>query len=139
MLSNLFKLINSPVHFFKTACQRRGRSASTGCRGLIHQRIFLCPPAEQQVVIADVPEVVPDHFNVRVDNHIPTIWGQTARGLLGESTYCEYELVNYFRQFDLSVTVDESTIAADLKHGVLTLTLSKVAEAQPRKIAVAVS
>jgi HSP20 family molecular chaperone IbpA len=27
---------------------------------------------------------------------------------------------------------------ADLQHGVLTLTLSKVAEAQPRKIAVAV-
>jgi HSP20 family protein len=47
--------------------------------------------------------------------------------------------VNYFRQFDLSAKVDESKIAAELKQGVLTLTLSKVAEAQPRKIAVAVS
>jgi HSP20 family molecular chaperone IbpA len=35
--------------------------------------------------------------------------------------------------------VDESQIAADLKQGVLTLTLSKVVEAQPRKIAVAAS
>jgi HSP20 family protein len=94
---------------------------------------------EGLVVIADVPGVTPDHFDVRVDNHILTIWGQAAHGLSAEPTYREYELVNYFRQFDLSAKVDESQIAADLKHGVLTLTLSKVADAQPRKIAVAVS
>jgi HSP20 family protein len=94
---------------------------------------------EGLVVIADVPGVTPDHFDVRVDNHILTIWGQAAHGLPAEPTYREYELVNYFRQFDLSAKVDESQIAADLKQGVLTLTLSKVAEAQPRKIAVAVS
>jgi HSP20 family protein len=94
---------------------------------------------EGLVVIADVPGVTPDHFDVRVDNHILTIRGQAVHGLPGEPTYREYELVNYFRQFDLSAKVDESKIAADLKQGVLTLTLSKVAEAQPRKIAVTVS
>ena len=94
---------------------------------------------EGLVVIADVPGVTPDHFEVHVDNHILTIRGQAAHGLPAEPTYREYELVNYFRQFDLSAKVDESQIAADLKHGVLTLTLSKVAEAQPRTIAVAVS
>ena len=94
---------------------------------------------EGLVVIADVPGVTPEHFDVRVDNHILTIWGQAAHGLPGEPTYREYELVPYFRQFDLSAKVDESQIAADLKQGVLTLTLSKVAEAQPRKIAVTVS
>jgi HSP20 family protein len=94
---------------------------------------------EGLVVIADVPGVTPDRFDVRVDSHILTIWGQAAHGLPAEPTYREYELVNYFRQFDLSAKVDESQIAADLKHGVLTLTLSKVAEAQPRQIAVAVS
>ena len=93
---------------------------------------------EGLVVIADVPGVTPDHCDVRVDHHILTIWGQAAPGLPGEPTSREYELVNYFRQFELSAKVDESTIAADLQHGVLTLTLSKVAEAQPRKIAVAV-
>jgi HSP20 family protein len=94
---------------------------------------------EGLVVIADVPGVTPDHFDVHVDNHILTIRGQAAHGLPGEPTYREYELAHYFRQFELSAKVDESTIAADLKQGVLTLTLSKVAEAQPRKIAVAVS
>ena len=94
---------------------------------------------EGLVVIADVPGVTPDHCDVRVDHHILTIRGQVAHALPGEPTYREYELVNYFRQFELSAKVDESTIVADLQHGVLTLTLSKVAEAQPRKIAVAVS
>ena len=93
---------------------------------------------EGLVVIADVPGVTPDHCDVRVDHHILTIRGQAAPGLPGEPTYREYELVQYFRQFELSAKVDESTIVADLQHGVLTLTLSKVAEAQPRKIAVAV-
>ena len=87
----------------------------------------------------DVPGVTPDHIDVRVDHHLLTIWGRASHGLPAEATYREYELVNYFRQFDLSAKVDESQIAADLKHGVLTLTLSKVADAQPRKIAVAVS
>ena len=106
---------------------------------------YVTPPVdiyempEGLVVIADVPGVTPDHFDVRVDNHILTILGQAAHGLPAEATYCEYELVHYFRQFELSAKVDGSNIAADLKHGVLTLTLSKVAEAQPRKIAVAVS
>ena len=106
---------------------------------------YVTPPVdiyempEGLVVIADVPGVTPDHFDVRVDNHILTIRGQAAHGLPGEPTYREYELVHYFRQFDLSAKVDESQIAADLKQGVLTLTLSKVAEAQPRKIAVTVS
>lgn len=94
---------------------------------------------EGLVVIADIPGVTPDRCDVRVDNHILTIRGQAAPGLPGEPTSREYELVHYFRQFELGAQVDESTIAADLKHGVLTLTLSKVVEAQPRKIAVAVS
>jgi HSP20 family molecular chaperone IbpA len=106
---------------------------------------YVTPPVdiyetpEGLVVIADVPGGTPDHFDVRVDNHILTIRGQAAHGLPGEPTYREYELVPYFRQFDLSAKVDESQIAADLKQGVLTLTLSKVAEVQPRKIAVAAS
>jgi HSP20 family protein len=94
---------------------------------------------EGLVVIADIPGVTPDHCDVRVDHHLLTIRGQAAYGLPGEPTYREYEWVDYFRQFELSAQVDESTIGADLKHGVLTLTLAKVAEAPPRKIAVAVS
>lgn len=94
---------------------------------------------EGLVVMADVPGVAQEHLDVRVDNHILTIRGQTAHALPVEPTYREYELVNYFRQFELSDKVDTGNITADLKHGVLTLTLPKAEAAKPRKIAVAVS
>ena len=91
------------------------------------------------VVTADIPGVTQEHLDVRVDNHVLTIRGQSAYTPSAEPSYREYELVNYFRQFELSDKVDESKITADLQHGVLTLTLPKAEEAKPRKIAVAVS
>ena len=91
------------------------------------------------VVTADLPGVTHEHLDVRVDNHVLTIRAQADHAPLAEPNYREYELVNYFRQFELSDKVDESKISADLKHGVLTLMLPKAEEAKPRKIAVAVN
>ena len=91
------------------------------------------------VVMADLPGITHEHLDVRVDNHILTIRAQAVRAQRAEPTYREFELVNYFRQFELSDKVDESRISADLKHGVLILNLPKAEEAKPRRIAVAVS
>jgi HSP20 family molecular chaperone IbpA len=90
------------------------------------------------MVMADVPGVTQEQLEIRVDNHILTIRGQVSGKSMSGSTYREYELVSYFRQFELSDKVDESKITADLKHGVLTLNLPKAEEAKPRKIAVSV-
>lgn len=106
---------------------------------------YVTPPVdiydlpEGLVVTADVPGVTHEHLDVRVDNHILTIQAQAAPVNLAEPTYREYELVNYFRQFELSDKVDEGKISAELKHGVLTLTLAKAEDAKPRQIAVAIS
>ena len=43
---------------------------------------------------------------------------------------------NFRRSFSLSNSVDQDKIRADLKDGVLTLTLPKAEQAKPRKIAV---
>jgi HSP20 family protein len=90
------------------------------------------------MVMADVPGVTQERLDIRVDKHVLTIRGQVFENNIPGSTYREYELVSYFRQFELSDKVDESKITADLKHGVLTLSLPKAEEAKPRKIAVAV-
>lgn len=106
---------------------------------------YIAPPVdiyevtEGLVVMADVPGVTQEQLEVRVDNHVLTIRGQIADSAVSDSAYREYELVSYFRQFELSEKVDESKITADLKHGVLTLNLPKAEEAKPRKIAVAVN
>jgi HSP20 family molecular chaperone IbpA len=129
----------------KTVAMPDTQEMDTQPEGTRTRERYVAPPVdiyetpEGLVVIADVPGVTPDHVDVRVDNHILTIQGQAVHRPPAEPTYREYELVNYFRQFELSAKVDESEIVAELKQGVLTLTLSKVAEARPRKIAVAVS
>jgi HSP20 family protein len=91
------------------------------------------------VVLADVPGVAQEALEVRVDNNMLTIRGHARHGVPGEVTYREYELVNFFRQFELSDKVDQGRITADLKCGVLTLNLPKAEEAKPRQIEVCVA
>jgi HSP20 family protein len=108
-----------------------------------HER-YVAPPVdiyetrEGLVVLADVPGVAQEALEVRVDNHMLTIRGHARHGVPGEVTYREYELVNFFRQFELSDKVDQGRITADLKCGVLTLNLPKAEEAKPRQIEVRV-
>jgi HSP20 family protein len=109
-----------------------------------HER-YVAPPVDIYetrdglVVLADVPGVAQEALEVRVDNNMLTIRGHARHGVPGEVTYREYELVNFFRQFELSDKVDQGRITADLKCGVLTLNLPKAEEAKPRQIEVCVA
>ena len=103
---------------------------------------YLTPPVdiyetpESLVVIADLPGIDPAHLEVRVDQNILTLRGQTQYQMPGALRYREYTLVSFFRQFELGEQIDQDGIRADLKQGVLTLTLPKAAKAQPRAITV---
>jgi HSP20 family molecular chaperone IbpA len=109
------------------------------------QEQYVTPPvdiyetAEGLVVKADLPGVAKENLDVRVENNLLTIRGKSAHVAPGEPIYREYELVNFFRQFELNERVDQAKISADLKHGVLTLQLPKAEEAKPRKIDVKVA
>jgi HSP20 family protein len=91
------------------------------------------------VVMADLPGVPKNNLDVRVENNVLTIQGRPADKSPGEQVYREYELVNFFRQFELSDRVDQAKISAELKHGVLTLHLPRAEEAKPKKIDIKVS
>jgi len=105
---------------------------------------YLIPPVdiyetpEGLVVMADLPGVSKDGVEVHVENGVLTFRGSSNHAAPGERTYREYELVNFFRQFELSDKVDQSKISAELKHGVLTLHLPKAEEVKPRKVEVKV-
>src|SRR5262249_24440842 len=108
-----------------------------------HER-YVAPPVDIYetrdglVVLADLPGVAQDALAVRVDNNVLTIRGQAHHAVPGEVIYREHELVNSFRQFELSDKVAQNRITADLKCGVLTLQLPKAEEAKPRQIEVRV-
>ncbi len=87
-------------------------------------------------VIADMPGVGTDDLDVRVEQGILTLQAKAKSSLPGEPYYREFQLVNFFRQFELPDVVDVSKISAELKNGVLTLRLPKSEAAKPRRIQV---
>ena len=80
------------------------------------------------VVLADLPGVAKDGLDLRVENNLLTIRGKPAHSAPGDVVYREYDLVNFFRQFELNERVDQPKISAELKNGVLTLKLPKAAK-----------
>lgn len=110
-----------------------------------HHERYVAPPVdiyetrEGLVVLADVPGVAPEALDVRVDHNVLTIRGHARHVVPGEVTYREYDLVNFFRQFELNDKVDQSHITADLKSGVLTVHVPKAQDAKPRQIEVQVA
>jgi HSP20 family molecular chaperone IbpA len=126
-----------------TAAKERNTAGREETRS---QERYVTPPVDIYengdglVVKADLPGVAKDNLDVRVENGLLTIQtkpGQTPSG--GAPIYREYELVNFFRQFELSDKVDQQKISADLKHGVLTLKLPRAEEAKPKRIDVKIA
>lgn len=108
------------------------------------QEAYVTPPvdiyetADGLVVKADLPGVTKADLDLRVENNLLTIRGRAAHCAPGDVLYREYNLQNFFRQFELSDKVDQGKISAELQHGVLTLNLPKAEEAKPRRIDVRV-
>jgi HSP20 family protein len=89
-------------------------------------------------VILEMPGVEKGNVNVRVEEGVLVVEGRLDltkyRGL--QPLYTEYNIGNYARSFRLSNAIDQDKIGAELKDGVLSLTLSKAEKAKPRTIRV---
>ena len=89
-------------------------------------------------VILEMPGVEKGNVDVRVEEGVLFVEGRLDltkyRGL--QPLYTEYNIGNYARSFRLSNAIDRDKIGAELKDGVLSLTLPKAEKAKPRTIQV---
>jgi HSP20 family molecular chaperone IbpA len=89
-------------------------------------------------VILEMPGVEKGNVDVRVEDGVLSVEGRLDltkyRGL--QPLYTEYNIGNYSRSFRLSNAIDQDKIGAELKDGVLSLTLQKAEKAKPRTIQV---
>jgi len=89
-------------------------------------------------LLADIPGVKVNDLNIDLKESILTLSGDVApfEGADEQDILVEYEIGRYFRQFTIPEVIDQSKIDANLRDGVLRLTLPKLEKAAPRKIAV---
>jgi HSP20 family protein len=90
------------------------------------------------VLTADVPGLTEGDIQISVAGDTVTLRGERNVAVPeGYSTHRrERSAVNFAKSYQLPTRVDADKVVATLKHGVLTLTLPKVAEAQPRQISI---
>ena len=89
-------------------------------------------------VILEMPGVEKGNVEVHVEDGVLNVEGRLDltkyQGL--QPLYTEYNIGHYARSFRLSNKINQDKIGAELKEGVLSLTLPKVEEAKPRTIQV---
>lgn len=103
---------------------------------------YIVPPVdiyedrEGLTVVADLPGAQPSALDIRVDQGVLTIEARTSHQAPGDPIYREYQLVNFYRQFQLPDKVAVDQIGANLQNGVLRLKLPWAPTIRPRQIKV---
>jgi len=89
----------------------------------------------------ELPGIPKDSIKVDLDKDTLRVetTADCGKAAGGETLLREFDACNFTREFVLSRDLDREHIAASWSDGVLTLEVSKAAEAQPRKIPVTVS
>jgi HSP20 family protein len=92
-------------------------------------------------VVLEMPGVDRDNIDVNVENGVLMIEGRIDfskyEGL--QPVYSEYNIGPFRRSFRISSRIDQDKIKAEMRDGVITLTLPKAEEAKPRRIEVRTS
>lgn len=91
---------------------------------------------EALTLVLEMPGIARDAVDVSLEDDVLRVSGRldSAKYEGMEPVYTEYNVGSFARSFRLSSKIDQGAIAAQVQDGVLTLTLPKAKEMQPRKI-----
>ncbi len=100
--------------------------------------VNICEFDDSLKLWADMPGVKEKDLEVALKDGVLTIVGKVATDMYSglRPLYTEYNVGNYYREFALNETIDDSKIRATLRNGVLELELPKKEQARPRRIEV---
>lgn len=94
---------------------------------------------ERLVVEFDVPGVRQSDLEVSVEDGVLTVAGtRKPSEHVGEQKHADFRCDNFDRSIKLHDSLDPTSVEAELDSGVLTLSIGRRAEAQPRTIPVVV-
>jgi HSP20 family protein len=120
----------------------RPKQAVTGEPGT-HQGSYFEPAVdiheteEALTLRADLPGAAPQEIQTDLQDNLLTITARVAPlDARWKPLYAELQTGHYLRQFRLGQQIDQARISAQLKDGVLTLTLPKAERARARRIEV---
>ena len=93
---------------------------------------------EALTLVLEMPGVEKNNLDIQIENDVLRVEGKIDYASYKdvEPVYTEYNVGHYGRAFTLPGKIDRQAIAARVEDGVLTLTLPKAKEAQPRRIEV---
>ena len=108
--------------------------ASSGPQGWV-PAVDLCETADAFIVTAELPGLVREQVHIQINDGRLTLHGRRdARVPCEQYHQVERGHGEFSRTFVLPSLVDTERIAADLQHGVLTITLPKSPEKGPRRV-----
>ena len=91
------------------------------------------------VVTADLPGIGKEDIDIHVEGDVLTIIAGTEQSCPADDIWQERKLLRYHRQFRLNERIEQGMIQAELKNGVLTISLPKPRAAEPKRIDVQVA
>lgn len=107
-------------------------------RNFVAPNVNIYESQEEYVLEADMPGVAKEGLEITLEGSQLTLTGQRqpVKAPTGELLYRESRQADFQRVFELDPAIDTSRISAAISQGVLVMTLPKVEEVKPRKIAV---
>jgi HSP20 family protein len=88
--------------------------------------------------VLEMPGIEKNNVEINIEDDVLHVDGRLDLSKYSglQPLYTEYNVGHYARSFQLSSKIDQSKIGAEMKDGVLSLTLPKAEEAKPRTIQV---
>ena len=115
--------------------EKQKQAAPVAERPFVAPEVNIYEAEDRYVLQAEMPGVTKEGLEITLEGNTLTFVGRRHDDtVVGDVLYRESRGANYRRVFELDPAVDTEKISAEMRQGVLTLTLPKAERVKPRRI-----